>query len=98
VPEIVFQTEPQIALDQLRAARAAGIAADIVLADAGYGNDTDFRDGSPGLALPMPSASCPASNGAGADARHRRSVVIASISRSLPRNWRRNYLRKPGGG
>jgi SRSO17 transposase len=43
--DIVFQTKPQIALDQLRAARAAGIEADVVLADAGYGNDTDFRDG-----------------------------------------------------
>jgi SRSO17 transposase len=43
--EVAFQTKPQIALDQLRAARAAGIAADMVLADAGYGNDTDFRDG-----------------------------------------------------
>jgi SRSO17 transposase len=43
--DIVFQTKPQIALDQLRAARAGGIGADVVLADAGYGNDTDFRDG-----------------------------------------------------
>jgi SRSO17 transposase len=42
---IVFQTRPQIALDQLRAACAAGIGPDVVLADAGYGNDTDFRDG-----------------------------------------------------
>ena len=43
--DIVFQTKPQIALDQLRAARAAGIEAELVLADAGYGNDTEFRDG-----------------------------------------------------
>jgi hypothetical protein len=43
--EIVFQTKPQIALDQLRAARAAGIEAEVVLAGAGYGADTDFRDG-----------------------------------------------------
>ena len=43
--DIVFQTKPQIALDQLRAVRAAGIEAELVLADAGYGNDTDFRDG-----------------------------------------------------
>jgi len=43
--DIVFQTKPQIALDQLCAARAAGIGAEVVLADAGYGNDTDFRDG-----------------------------------------------------
>jgi SRSO17 transposase len=43
--DIVFQTKPQIALDQLRDAVAAGIDAALVLADAGYGNDTDFRDG-----------------------------------------------------
>jgi SRSO17 transposase len=43
--EIDFQTKPQIALNQLCAARAGGIKADVVLADAGYGNDTDFRDG-----------------------------------------------------
>ena len=50
--DIVFQTKPQIALDQLRAARAAGIEADVVLADAGYGNDTDFRDGITEIGLP----------------------------------------------
>jgi len=45
VPEdIVFQTKPQIALDQLRAALTTGIKAEVVLADAGYGTDTDFRD------------------------------------------------------
>lgn len=44
VPEdIVFQIKPQIALDQLRAAVANGISAEVVLADAEYGNDTDFR-------------------------------------------------------
>jgi len=42
---IAFQTKPQIALDQLRGALAAEIDASVVLADAGYGNDTDFRDG-----------------------------------------------------
>jgi SRSO17 transposase len=50
--EIVFQTKPQIALDQIRAARAAGIEAELVLADAGYGNDTDFRDGITDIGLP----------------------------------------------
>jgi SRSO17 transposase len=49
--DVMFQTKPQIALDQLRAARAAGIDAEVVLADAGYGNDTDFRDGITGIGL-----------------------------------------------
>jgi SRSO17 transposase len=43
--DVVFKTKPQIALDQLRQTKAAGVTAPIVLADAGYGNDTAFRDG-----------------------------------------------------
>jgi SRSO17 transposase len=44
VPEdIVFRTKPEIALDQIRLALAAGVPAGTVLADAGYGNDTAFR-------------------------------------------------------
>jgi len=50
--DVVFQTKPQIALDQLGAALAAGIDAEFVLADAGYGNDTDLRDGITDLGLP----------------------------------------------
>jgi len=42
--EIAFETKPQIALDQIRQAIADGVPKGIVLADAGYGNDTDFRD------------------------------------------------------
>ena len=49
--DVVFKTKPQIALDQLRAAKAAGITAPIVLADAGYGNDTAFREGITKLGL-----------------------------------------------
>jgi SRSO17 transposase len=53
IPEhVAFQTKPQIALDQLHAAVAAGIDAEVVLADAGYGNDTDFRDGITKIGLP----------------------------------------------
>ena len=42
-PDITFQTKPQIALDQIRAACAAGLPHGLVLA--AYGNDTDFRTG-----------------------------------------------------
>jgi SRSO17 transposase len=46
VPEEVrFQTKPDIALDQIRAAVAANVARGIVLADAAYGINTEFRDG-----------------------------------------------------
>jgi SRSO17 transposase len=44
VPEtIAFQTKPQIALEQIKAARAAGLPEGVVLMDAGYGNDTELR-------------------------------------------------------
>jgi SRSO17 transposase len=44
VPETVtFQTKPEIALDQIRAACASGLPRGVVLADAAYGNDTRFR-------------------------------------------------------
>jgi SRSO17 transposase len=43
--DVVFKTKPRIALDQLRAAKAAGIALGTVLADAGYSYDSQFRDG-----------------------------------------------------
>ena len=50
--EIEFQTKPQIALAQIRAALAAGIPPATLLTDAGYGVDTDFRDGITELGLP----------------------------------------------
>ena len=50
--DVVFQTKPQIARGQIRAAVAAGIAAEVALGDAGYGNDTDFRDGVTEIGLP----------------------------------------------
>jgi SRSO17 transposase len=50
--DVVFQTKPQIALDQFRGAVAAGIEAEVALADAGYGTDTDFRDGITEIGLP----------------------------------------------
>jgi SRSO17 transposase len=52
VPEdIAFQTKPRIALGQLRAALLAGVPRAVVLADAGYGVDTEFRDGITELGL-----------------------------------------------
>ena len=43
--DAAFLTKPQIALAQIRAALDAGVPPAPVLADAGYGVDTDFRDG-----------------------------------------------------
>ena len=49
--DVVFKTKPRIALDQLRTAHAAGIPLGTVLADAGYGYDSQFRDGVTKLGL-----------------------------------------------
>ncbi len=49
--EISFATKPTLALEQIRGALAEGIPTAPVLGDAGYGNDTQFRDGVTGLNL-----------------------------------------------
>jgi SRSO17 transposase len=43
--EVAFQTKPDIALDQIRAMIAANLERGVVLADAAYGINTEFRDG-----------------------------------------------------
>jgi SRSO17 transposase len=49
--DVKFQTKPEIALDQIRAAVAAGVARGVVLVDAGYGVDGPFRSGVTALGL-----------------------------------------------
>jgi SRSO17 transposase len=41
--DVAFQTKPEIALEQVRAAHAAGVSPGVLLMDAGYGNDTGLR-------------------------------------------------------
>jgi len=43
--EVEFQTKPEIALDQIRAAVASKVTRGVVLADAAYGINTEFREG-----------------------------------------------------
>lgn len=50
-PEVTFETKPQIALDQMAAALADGVAPAVVLADAGYGTNGAFRAGVTALGL-----------------------------------------------
>src|SRR4051794_24523929 len=50
--EVAFRTKPAIALDQIRRALADGVPAGVVVTDAGYGNDTGFRDGVAAQGLP----------------------------------------------
>jgi SRSO17 transposase len=54
--EIAFQTKPEIALEQIRAAAAAGLPRGVVLMDAAYGKDTDLRTGVSALGLPYVAA------------------------------------------
>ena len=49
--DVKFQTKPEIALDQIRAAVAAGVARGVLLADAGYGVDGPLRSGITALGL-----------------------------------------------
>jgi SRSO17 transposase len=49
--EVAFRTKPTIALEQIGRALADGVPRGVVVTDAGYGNDTDFRDGIAGLGL-----------------------------------------------
>jgi SRSO17 transposase len=42
--EVEFQTKPDIAMDQIRAAVAANLDRGVVLADAAYGINTEFRE------------------------------------------------------
>jgi SRSO17 transposase len=41
--EIAFQIKPDVAFEQIKAARAAGLPEGVVLMDAGYSNDTELR-------------------------------------------------------
>ena len=49
--DVIFKTKPQIALDQIRAALAAGVSPGVLLTDASYGADGAFRSGVTALGL-----------------------------------------------
>jgi len=57
--EISFKTKPQIALEQIREALAAGIPQGTVLADASYGSNSEFRIGVSALGLKYVAAIIP---------------------------------------
>ena len=50
--DIRFKTKPEIALQQMRQALAAGVPPGVALADPAYGNDSNFRAGITELELP----------------------------------------------
>lgn len=49
--EVKFTTKPQIALAQMQAAIEAGVPPGVVLADAAYGDETEWREGVTALGL-----------------------------------------------
>ena len=49
--DVAFLSKPQISLSQIAQVKAAGLAGDVVAADAGYGDDTDYREGITELGL-----------------------------------------------
>jgi SRSO17 transposase len=49
--DVIFKTKPEIALDQIRAALAVGVAPGVLLTDAGYGVDGAFRSGVTAMGL-----------------------------------------------
>ena len=50
--DVTFKTKPQIALEQIKHACESGLACGVALMDAGYGADTDLRDGITALGRP----------------------------------------------
>src|SRR3984885_8468247 len=76
--EVVFKTKPEIALEQLRFAREAGLPRGVALLDAGYGNNTALREGITALEIPYAAGICATTTvwapGTGAVAREEQAI------------------------
>ncbi|TJW88757.1 MAG: transposase, partial [Mesorhizobium sp.] len=107
--EITFRTKPQIALEQIRTAKAEGVAPGVVLADAGYGADGGFRAGlselgltyvvgvQPTLSVWRPGESpLPPKPWSGRGRPPSRVAEPTITSRSRPRPWPRSLTPRPG--
>ncbi len=89
--EIAFRTKPQIALEQIRAACAAGVRRGVVLMDASYGSNTALRSNVSALALAYVAGIVPSVKVRAApdhDATERR-VSVKELALNLPKHaWR----------
>ena len=88
---IKFKTKPQIALDQIRAARAADVPRGVVLVDASYGSNKALRDGITALELTYAAAIVPTVKVRPARAHDpkERRVSVKDLALSLPKHaWR----------
>jgi SRSO17 transposase len=103
--EVEFQTKPEIALDLLDAALAAGKPKAPVLADAGYGDGTPFRDALSTRGLPylvgvkagtsvFPAAGTSVGAKAGEGGK---PMSVEEVARSLPEKALREVLWREGG-
>ena len=92
VPEaIAFKTKPQIALEQIRKACAAGVPRGVVLMDASYGSNSALRTGVSALALTYVAgivSTVKVRATPDHDARERR-MSVKELALSLPKHaWR----------
>ena len=88
---IKFKTKPQIALEQIRAACAAGIPRGVVLVDASYGSNKALRDGITALELTYAAAIVPTVKVRPARAHDPKEqrVSVTDLALSLPKHaWR----------
>ncbi len=89
--EVAFKTKPQIALEEIRAACAAGVPRGVVLMDASYGANAALRSGISALALAyvagiVPSIKVRATPDGDTPARR---MSVKELALSLPkRAWR----------
>jgi SRSO17 transposase len=89
--DVVFQSKPALALEQIRAAHAAGVPPGVVLADAVYGSTASFRQGVSALGLDYAAAvraTTPAAGQAARPGGTRRCRCGRCVPRSAWRTWR----------
>jgi SRSO17 transposase len=87
--EISFKTKPQIALAQIRAACAAGVARGVVLMDASYGSNTALRTSVSALALGYVAAIVSTVKVRAAADRDAPRLSVKELALSLPKHaWR----------
>jgi SRSO17 transposase len=85
--DIRFRTKPQIALEQIRAAHAAGLPQGPVLMDAGYGKDTGLRTSLTELGLSYVAGILPQTK-VWAEGR-RKPLSVEKLALALPaETWR----------
>jgi SRSO17 transposase len=98
VPEAIrFKTKPQIALAQIGAALAAGVARGVVLIDASYGTNTAFRTGIDALGLTYVAAILSTLKVRAAADPHER-VSVKALARGLPNHAWRTIAWRQGSG